>query len=145
MTGTAAHRARTVAFYAVAGIATLLTTFLTIGSVLGLLEARGPDERIAFLAHLPWLGLCYTAAFAAMLWRPAQRPAAWQQAAATAVAMYLAGLVLAREADPVFYIGFGVVLLLTGLLHPARRALLRPGAAGISRCWCRSPWSPPPP
>jgi hypothetical protein len=32
----------------------------------------------------------------------------------------------------VFYIGFGVVLLLLAVLHPERRSLLRPGAAGPS-------------
>jgi hypothetical protein len=129
---TAARRARTIAFYAVAGLATLLTAFLTVGSVLGLLEATNADERIAFLAHLPWLGLGYCAAFAALLRHPAARPAAWQQAAAAAVAMYLGGLVLARESDPVFYIGFGVVLLLLALLFPDRRSLVRPGPAGLS-------------
>jgi hypothetical protein len=129
---TPAQRARTVAFYAVAGLATALTAFLSVGSVFGLLEATSPDERIAFVAHLPWLGLGYCAAFAALLRRPASRAAAWQQAAAAAVAMYLGGLVLARESDPVFYIGFGVVLALLALLHPARRRLLRPGAAGLS-------------
>jgi hypothetical protein len=122
---TPAQRARTVAFYAVAGLATALTAFLSVGSVFGLLEATSPDERIAFVAHLPWLGLGYCAAFAALLRRPASRAAAWQQAAAAAVAMYLGGLVLARESDPVFYIGFGVVLALLALLHPARRRLLR--------------------
>jgi hypothetical protein len=132
MTRTAAHRARTIAFYVVASIATLLTTFLTVGSVLGLLEATDPDGRIAFIAHLPWLGLGFALAFAVMLRRPARRPAAWQQAAASAGAMYLAGLVLARESDPIFYVGFGAVLLLLALLHPARGAILRRGDVGIS-------------
>lgn len=129
---TAGRTARLIAFYAVAGLATLLTAFLTVGSVLGLLDTTDPDERIAFVAHLPWLGLGYCAAFAALLRRPGSRPAAWQQAAAAAVAMYLGGLVLAGESDPVFYIGFGVVLLLLALLFPDRRSLVRPGPAGLS-------------
>lgn len=131
-TRTPVQWARTIAFYAVAGLATLLTALLTVGSVLGLLDVTDPDERIAFLTHLPWLGLGYCAAFAALLRRPASRPAAWQQAAASAAAMYLGGLVLARESDPVFYIGFGVVLLLLAALHPERRSLLRPGRVGLS-------------
>jgi hypothetical protein len=129
---TPAQRARAVAFYAVAGLATALTAFLTVGSVLGLLESTGPDNRIAFLTHLPWLALGYCAAFAALLYRPGARPAAWQQAAANALAMYLGGLVLAQESDPVFYVGFGTVLLLLALLHPDRRSLFRPGPAGLS-------------
>lgn len=131
-TRTPAGRARTIAFYGVAGLATLLTAFLTVGSVLGLLESTEPDERIAFLTHLPWLALGYCAAFAALLRRPGSRPAAWQQAAASALAMYVGGLVLSQESDPVFYIGFGVVLLLLAVLHPERRSLLRTGRAGLS-------------
>ncbi|SCF19654.1 hypothetical protein GA0074695_4238 [Micromonospora viridifaciens] len=131
MAGQAATRARGIAFYTVAGIATLLTTFLTIGSLLGLIAAQTPDSRIAFFAHLPWLGLCYLAAFAAMLRRPARKPAAWQQAAASAAAMYLGGL-LAGEPDPVFYVSFGVLLLALALLHPDRRSLLHTGPAGMS-------------
>jgi hypothetical protein len=45
--------------------------------------------------------------------------------------MYVAGF-LAREQDPVFYIGFGTVLLLLWALHPARRTVLRLGAEGLS-------------
>lgn len=129
---TAASRARAAGFYTVAGIAALLTALLTIGSASELFAAgKTPDERLAFVAHLPWLGLCFCAAFAAMLRRPRRRPAAYQQALAGTVGMYVAGL-LAREPDPVFYVGFGTVLLLLWALHPARPALLRLGPDGIS-------------
>ena len=46
--------------------------------------------------------------------------------------LYLGGLVLARENDPVFYIGFGVVVGLLVLLHPARAAVFRTGEPGVS-------------
>jgi hypothetical protein len=129
---TAAGRARAVGFYAVAGIAALLTALLTIGSTSELFAAdRTPDERLAFIAHLPWLGLCFCAAFVAMLWKPRRRPAAYQQALAGTVGMYVAGF-LAREADPIFYVGFGTVLILLWALHPARPTLLRLGPDGIS-------------
>lgn len=129
---TVARRAKTVTFYVVAGIAALLTGLLTVGSTVELTSASDPDLRLALIAHLPWLGLCWCAAFAAMLRHPARRPAAYQQALATVVGLYVGGLLLARENDPIFYIGFGVVLILLYLLHPARRSLLRPGRQGIS-------------
>ena len=55
------------------------------------------------------------------------------------VGLYLGGLVLARENDPVFYIGFGVVLLLLGA--PAPRSADACGGrdrTGSRRCSCRS-------
>jgi hypothetical protein len=129
---TATGRLRAAAFYTVAGIATFLTAGLTFGSAGELLDpTRSTDEHVVFVAHTPWLGLCFCAAFAAMLWRPRRRPAAFQQAAASTLGMYVAGF-LAREQDPVFYIGFGTVLLLLWALHPARRTVLRLGAEGLS-------------
>lgn len=131
-TQTSGGRPRRVAFRCVAGLATLLTGLLTIGATEQLLGgALSGDERLAFLAHVPWLALCFCAGFAAMLWRPAAWPAAYQQVLAVAGTMYLGGA-LARENDPVFYGGFGVVLLSLGLLHPARSRLFRAGALGIS-------------
>jgi hypothetical protein len=134
-----AGRARRVAFTVVATIATFLTFVLTIGSLGMIVGGESPegaplgaDERLAFLVHLPWLALGWCAAFVAMLWQAARRPAAYQQAVAMLAGLYLSGLVLARENDPVFYVGFGVVVLLLGLLHPARRTVWRPGADGIS-------------
>lgn len=66
-----------------------------------------------------------------MLRRPARRPAAYQQALAAALSMYVGGAVTGED-DPVFYVGFAVVLLVLGLTHPARARLLRPGPGGIS-------------
>jgi hypothetical protein len=134
-----AGRARRIAFTVVAAVAAFLTTVLTIGS-LGLIVSGvrpdgadlTPDDRLAFLVHVAWLALGWGAAFVAMLWQASRRPAAYQQALAMLVGLYLGGLVLARENDPVFYVGFGVVLILLGALHPARRAVWRPGAEGIS-------------
>ncbi len=134
-----AGRARRIAFTVVAAVATLLTSVLTIGA-LGLIVsgqrpdgvAVTPDDRLAYLVHVPWLALGWGAAFVALLWQAARRPAAYQQALAMGVGLYVGGLVLARESDPTFYVGFGVVLLLLGALHPARRAVWRPGADGIS-------------
>jgi hypothetical protein len=71
--------ARRIAFGAVAGLATLLTLFLTIGTVSSLV---GPDQsagdRLALLAHVPWLGLGWCAAFAALIWGGARRAGAVQ-------------------------------------------------------------------
>jgi hypothetical protein len=134
-----AGRAGRIAFTVVAAIAAFLMAFLTIGSVGQLVGGRTPegapltpDERLAFLVHTPWLALGWGAAFVALLWHAARRPAAYQQALAMGVSLYLTGLVLAGESDPIFYVGFGVVLVLLGVLHPARRAVWRPGAGGMS-------------
>jgi hypothetical protein len=134
-----AGRARRIAFTVVAAIAAFLMAYLTIGS-LGLLVSGAmpdgaqltPDDRLAFLVHVPWLALGWGAAFVALIWQAARRPAAYQQALAMGASLYLGGLVLARESDPTFYIGFGVILVLLGVLHPARRAAWRPGAEGMS-------------
>ncbi|HZI96005.1 MAG TPA: hypothetical protein VFD41_00615 [Actinomycetales bacterium] len=127
-----ARRTRSVVFYAVAGVATLLTALLTVGATGSLFAGNLSDDGfIAAVAHIPWLALCYCAAFATMLRRPARRPAAYQQALATAVSMYVGALV-AGENDPILFIGFGVVLVTLGLTHPARSALFRPGHGGIS-------------
>ena len=132
MATNAARRTRSIAFYAVAGIATLLTGLLTVGAVAAVLGGGLSDDgMVAAVAHVPWLALCYCAAFASMLFHPARRPAAFQQALATAASMYVGGAITSVD-DPVFFIGFAVVLLTLGLTHPARSALLRPGAAGIS-------------
>jgi hypothetical protein len=134
-----AGRVRRVAFTVVSAIAALLMAFLTVGSLGLVVAGEGPDgvpitpdDRLAYLVHVPWLALGWGAAFVASLWRTAERPAAYQQAIAMGGSLYLGGLVLARENDPVFYLGFGVVLLLLGLLHPARRAVWRVGSAGLS-------------
>ena len=134
-----AGRARRVAFTVVAAVAAFLTAALTVGSlgqVVGGVDPEGAalteDGRLAALVHVPWLALGWCAAFLAMLWHAERRPAAYQQALAMLVGLYLGGLVLARESDPIFYLGFGVVMLLLGLLHPARRAVWRTGAWGIS-------------
>ena len=132
-------RVRRIAFTVVAALAAFLITVLTIGTLgLRIVAERPdglpvtPDDRLAYLVHLPWLALGWGAAFVALLWNATARVAAYQQALAMAVGLYLGGLVLARESDPVFYIVFGVVLLLLGLLHPVRRAVWRPGTGGIS-------------
>jgi hypothetical protein len=134
-----AGRARRIAFTLVAAVAAFLTLMLTVGS-LGLIvggerpdgAAVTADDRLGYLVHVPWLALGWCAAFVAMLWQAARRPAAYQQAVAMLVGLYLGGIVLARESDPIFYVGFGIVLLLLGVLHPARRAVWRTGAEGIS-------------
>jgi hypothetical protein len=133
-----AGRARRITFTVVAAIAAFLVAVLTLGSfglIVGGERPDGvpltPDDRLAYLVHVPWLALGWGAAFVALLWRAAHRPAAYQQALAMAVGLYLTGL-LAREPDPIFYIGFGVVLLLLGVLHPARRSVWRAGPDGFS-------------
>jgi hypothetical protein len=132
-------RARRTAFTTVAAIAALLTALLSLGTLGQIVSGVGPDggpltpdARLALLVHVPWLALGWCAAFVALLWRAHHRVAAYQQAVAMLAGLYLGGLVLARESDPVFYIGFGVVVVALGLLHPARSAVLRPGADGIS-------------
>ena len=136
---TPAGRARRIAFTVVALLAAFLTSVLTLGSLGLIVAGETPDgvpltadDRLAFLVHVAWLALGWGAAFVASIWGAARRPAAYQQALAMGVGLYLVGLVLARENDPVFYVGFGVVLLLLGLLHPARRAVWRPGPGGVS-------------
>ena len=134
-----AGRARRIAFTVIAAIAAFLTLVRTLGSF-GMIVGgarpdgapMGPDDRLAFLVHVPWLALGWCAAFIAMLWQADRRPAAFQQAVAMLAGLYLAGIVLARESDPIFYLGFGVVVLLLALLHPARRAVWRAGQEGIS-------------
>src|SRR4051812_17819200 len=113
-----AGRVRRIAFTVVAAIAAFLTGVLTIGSLGMIVGGERPDgaamtsdDRLAFLAHVPWLALGWCAAFVALLWQAGRRPAAYQQAVAMLVGLYLGGIVLARESDPVFYGGFGVVLL----------------------------------
>ena len=134
-----AGRVRRTAFSAVAGIAAALTFLLTVASLGMIVGGERPDgspatadDRLALLVHVPWLALGWCAAFVALLWQARRRIAAYQQTVAMLAGLYLVGLVLAREDDPVFYVGFGVVVLLLGLLHPARRAVWRPGAVGIS-------------
>jgi hypothetical protein len=126
-------RARRTAFTAVAALATLLTLLLTVATVAGLFGAEASDgDRLATVAHLPWLALGWCAGFAAMLRGAARRPAAMQQAVAMLLGLYLTGMVLTGEDDPVFYVGFGVVVVALVLLHPARGEVFRPGAAGVS-------------
>jgi hypothetical protein len=132
-------RARRIVFTVVAAIAALLTGLLTVGSlgqVVGGLTPDGgpmtPDGRLATLVHVPWLALGWCAAFVAMLWQAHRRVAAYQQTVAMLAGLYLGGIVLARANDPVFYVGFGVVVLSLGLLHPARGALRRTGPDGMS-------------
>lgn len=132
-------RARHLAFTAVAAIAALLTALLSLGPLGQIVAGVGPqgdelvaDDRLALLVHVPWLALGWCAAFVAMLWQAHRRIAAYQQAVAMLAGLYLGGIVLARESDPIFYVGFGVVVLALGLLHPARRAAWRAGPDGIS-------------
>lgn len=132
-------RARRIAFTVVAAVAALLTTVLTIGSLGLIVAGERPDgvpvtadDRLAYLVHVPWLALGWCAAFVALLWQAERRVAVYQQTVAMLAGLYLGGLVLARENDPIFYVGFGLVVLLLGALHPARRAVWRPGAGGIS-------------
>lgn len=134
-----AGRVRRIAFAAVAAVAASLISVLTLGTFGLIVGGQRPDgvpltadDRLAYLVHVPWLALGWGAAFVAMLWRADRRPAAYQQALAMGVGLYLGGLVVARESDPVFYVGFGMVLVLLGVLHPARRAIWRPGPGGIS-------------
>jgi hypothetical protein len=135
----AAGRVRRIAFTTVAAIASLLTALLSFGPFGQVMAGVGPDgdpltadHRLALLVHVPWLALGWCAAFVSMLWQAHRRVAAYQQTVAMLVGLYLSGLVLAQESDPVFYVGFGGVVLALGLLHPARRTLFRPGGDGIS-------------
>ncbi len=146
MTEHTAGRTRRIGFSALAAVAATLTGLLTIGSTEQLFSPDQTDgDRYAAFAHIPWLALGWCAAFAVMVRGAARRPAAMQQALAMLVGLYLGGLVLARESDPVFYLGFGTVVGLLVLLHPARPAVFRPGEPGVSPlCW-HSPWSGSPP
>lgn len=133
-----AGKPRRIAFTLVAAFAAILTSILTMGS-LGLLvgdelpDGSGltPDGRLAILVHVPWLALGWCGAFVAMLWQTPQRIAAFQQAVAMGICLAIGGA-LAREQDLVFYVGFGAVLLLLGLLHPTRAAPWRPSRPGFS-------------
>lgn len=133
MSETSDGRGRRVTFRVVAAVATLLTLLLTFGTTVPLLTQDLSDgERLAALAHAPWLGLGWCAAFAALVWRPRRWPAAMQQAVAMLAGLYLGGIVIARENDPVFYVGFGLVVGLLVWLHPSRHAVLRAGPRGVS-------------
>lgn len=133
MTEHRAGQARRIGFGTVAAIAATLTALLTIGTTENLLTPGLTEgERYAALAHLPWLALGWCAAFAAMIRGAAHRPAAMQQVLAMLACLYLGGMVLARENDPVFYLGFGAVVGLLVLLHPARGPVFRPGELGVS-------------
>lgn len=126
-------RVRRIAFTAVAVLATLLTLLLTVATVSALTDTAAPAaSRFATVAHLPWLALGWCAGFAAMVRGAARRPAAMQQAVAMLLGLYVTGLVLTGEDDPVFYIGFGVVVVTLVLLHPARGEVFRPGTSGVS-------------
>lgn len=133
MTEHTAGRARRIGFSALAAVAAILTGLLTIGST-GELFSPGQSEgdRYAAFAHIPWLALGWCAAFVVMVRGTARRPAAMQQVLAMLAGLYLGGMVLARESDPVFYLGFGIVVGLLVLLHPARHAVFRPGEPGVS-------------
>ncbi len=132
MTEHRAGKARRIGFSALAAVAATLTGLLTVGSTEQLFAAEADGDRYAAFAHIPWLALGWCAAFAVMVRGAAARPAAMQQVLAMLAGLYLGGLVLARESDPVFYIGFGVVVGLLVLLHPARAAVFRPGETGVS-------------
>jgi hypothetical protein len=134
-----AGRARRIAFTVIAAIGALLTGLLTVGTLgqlVGGVTGDGAemtaDGRLATLLHVPWLALGWCAAFMAMLWQAHRRVAAYQQAVAMLAGLYIGGIVIGRENDPVFYLGFGVVVLALGLLHPARRAVWRTGTEGMS-------------
>lgn len=106
----------------------VLCALLTIGSVATALSSGGPGGRlhVLLLAHGALCGAFLSAGFLVQLRRPAERVAAWQMVLVTVVVMEAIGLAF-RITDPLFEIGFPVALALTGLLHPARRSLLRPG------------------
>ena len=126
-------RPRRIGFRVLAGVGALLTGLLTIGSLETLLSPDSSDGvRMATVPHLPWLALGWCAAFATMLVGGGRVPAAMQQALAMLATLYLGALLPPRESDPVFYLGFGVVVGLLLVLHPARRFVLRPGEAGVS-------------
>ncbi len=126
-------RARRVGFRTVAAIAALLTLLLTVGSTERLFDPDLSDgNRLSFAAHVPWLALGWCAAFVAMLWRPRATPAALQQALAMLTCLYAGGMVIGRDSDPVFYLGFGGVLALLVWLHPERRSVFRSGRDGVS-------------
>ncbi|CAN5899212.1 hypothetical protein BH20ACT6_BH20ACT6_16060 [soil metagenome] len=127
-------RVRRGALTVLAAIAALLTALLSVGALELLLGGGSSDgERLAGLAHLPWLALGWSAAFLALVWRAERRPAALQQVLAMLVGMYVGGMLLAPgEDDWVFVIGFGVVVAGLVALYPARRTLLRAGPAGPS-------------
>ena len=112
---------------------------LTIGSLGMIVGGERPDgvaitadDRLAFLVHVPWLALGWCAAFVALLWQADRRPAAYQQAIAMLVGLYLGGHRPRPRERP------GLLHRLRRRAAAARRAAPRPadgvaaGAEGIS-------------
>lgn len=106
----------------------VLCALLTVGAFATALTSGGPGGRlhVLLLAHGALTGAFLSAGFLVQLRRPTERVAAWQMLLVTVVVMVATGLAF-RIDDPLFEIGFPAALLLTGLLHPARGRLLRPG------------------
>lgn len=119
---------RKLTFRIACGFFGLLCALLTVGSVGTGLTSGGPGGHlhVLLLAHGALCGAFLATGFWLQLSRPATRIAAWQMVLVTVLCMEATGLVLGIN-DPLFEIGFPVALLVTGLLHPERQQLLRPG------------------
>ena len=106
----------------------ILCLLLTVGALVSGLTDGGPggDFHVLLLTHGAFCGAFLATGFLSQLRRPSARVASWQMLLVTVACMELVGLTM-RIDDPLFEIGFPVALLVTGLLHPARRRLLRPG------------------
>lgn len=123
---------RRIAFGAVAGLAAVLSLVLTVDATGGAVAGEDPGHRLTMIAHAPWLGLGWCLAFAVLVRGGRNRTGAMQQLLGMLVALYVGGGLIAHEPDPVFYVGFGLFVGLLVLLHPDRRAVFRPGPAGLS-------------
>ncbi len=124
--------ARRLAFGAVAGLAAVLTLLLTVDAAGGVVDSGDPGHQLTMIAHAPWLGIGWCLAFAVLVRGGRHRTGALQQLLGMLVALYVGGGLIAHEPDPVFYLGFGLVVGLLVLLHPDRRTAFRPGPAGVS-------------
>jgi hypothetical protein len=119
---------RRILFRTFSALFGVLCALLTVGAVATGLASGGPGGHlhVLLLAHGALCGAFLSTGFLLQLHRPAARVAAWQMVLVAVLAMEVTGLAF-RIDDPLFEVGFPVALLVTGLLHPERRLLLRPG------------------